>query len=402
VLERTYTFISRGNPIQVRNILAIAVLGAFLSACGSSGTSTGPATMSVRLVDAPSSGYAEVNVDVQTVEIASDSGWITLGTPNRVVNLLALTGGVSDTLVDGAVLPPGHYGQMRLILGSRNTVKLLDGTIAPLKVPSGQQSGVKLTVNFDIQSGTTADVYIDFDAHRSIFVHEAGASGKYMLRPTVRAYDKLETGSISGTFTVAGTLVPLPGAVVTAQTVTAGTPAVVRSATTDAAGRYVLDLLPRDGTYFVVSQPVFFDTAGVLLASYEPKASAGLTITAAAPVRTFDASFTVASATGTVAGAITPVAVLPQVDSLDARLPLDAGGVLQPFIVRTVAAAVSTTGEAYAIPGLPTAAPSRAYTIFGARRSVDASGADTVVPSAPVPAAVAPGGTVTADVAFPP
>jgi hypothetical protein len=387
--------------MHVREILTVAILGAFLSACGS-GTSTGPASMSVRLVDAPSSGYLEVNVDVQTVEIASDGGWITLGTPNRVVNLLALTGGVSDTLVDSAPLPAGHYGQMRLILGARNTVKLLDGTVAPLKVPSGQQSGVKLTVNFDVEPGTTADVYIDFDAHRSIFVHEAGASGKYMLRPTVRAYDRLETGSISGTFTVAGTLVPLPGAVVTAQTVTAGTPAVVRSATTDAAGRYVLDLLPRDGTYFVVSQPVFFDTLGGLLASYEPRASAGLTITAAAPVRTFDASFTAASATGNVTGAVTPVAALPQVDSVDARLPVDTGGVLQPFIVRTVAAAVSTTGETYTIPALPTSAPSRAYSIVGTRRSVDASGADTVVTSPTVTAAVAPGGTVAADLAFPP
>ena len=388
--------------MQVRNIVTIAVLGAFLSACGSAGTSTGSTAMSVRLVDAPSSGYLEVNVDVQTVEIASDGGWITLGTPNRVVNLLALTGGVSDTLVDGAPLPAGHYGQMRLILGARNTVKLLDGTVAPLKVPSGQQSGVKLTVNFDVQPGTTADVYIDFDAHRSIFVHEAGASGKYMLRPTVRAYDRLETGSISGTFTVAGTLAPLPGAVVTAQTVTAGTPAVVRSATTDAAGHYVLDLLPRDGTYFVVSQPVFFDTLGALLSSYEPKASAGLTITAAAPVRTFDASFTAASVTGNVTGAVTPIAALPQVDSVDARLPLDAGGVLQPFIVRTVAAAVSTTGETYSIPALPTSAPSRAYAIVGMRRSVDASGTDTSVRSTPAAAAVTPGGTVTADLAVPP
>ena len=388
--------------MQVREILTIAVVGALLAACSSGTTSTAPASMNVRLVDAPSDGYSEVNIDVRTVEIASEDGWLTLGTPNRVINLLALTGGVYDTLVDGAPLPAGRYGQMRLVLGPDNTVKLLDGTVAPLKVPSGQQSGVKLTVNFDIQPGTTADVYIDFDAHKSVFVHEAGNSGKYILRPTVRAYDRLETGSISGTFTVAGTLAPLPGAVVTAQTVAAGVPSVVRSVTTDAAGHYVLDLLPRDGTYFVVSQPAFFDTAGATVASYEPRASAGLTITAAAPVRTFDASFTAATATGNVAGAITPAAVLPQVDSVDARLPLDAGGVLQPFIVRTVAAAVATTGETYAIPALPTGAPSRAYTIVGTRRSVDASGADTLVTSPAVTAAVAPAGTVAADLAFPP
>ena len=93
--------------MQAREIIAVAILGAFLSACGSSGASTDSATMSVRLVDAPSPGYAEVNVDVQTVEIRGDGAWITLGAPDRVVNLLALTGGVYDTLVDGAPLPAG-------------------------------------------------------------------------------------------------------------------------------------------------------------------------------------------------------------------------------------------------------------------------------------------------------
>ncbi len=389
--------------MQVREILSIAVLGTLLAACGS-GTSTAPATMSVRLVDAPSSGYAEVNVDVQSVEILGDDGWVTLGTPDRVVNLLALTGGVSATLVDGATLPAGHYGQMRLLLGSRNSVKLLDaeGTVAPLKVPSGQQSGVKLTVNFDVQPGTTSDVYIDFDAHRSVFVHEAGASGKYILRPTVRAYDRLETGSISGTLTVDGTAAPLPGVVVTAQTVTSGTPGVVRSTVTDATGHYVLDLLQRDGTYHVVSQPVTQDAGGLVTGSYEPKASPGLTITAANPVRTFDAAFALAAATGGVAGSVTPVAVLPQVDTVDARLPLDVGGVLQPFIVRTVTAVVAAGAETYAIPALPTAAPSREYTLVGVRNSVDAEGNETSIQSLPVTAPVAPAATATADIAFTP
>ncbi len=386
--------------MQARGILSIVVFGTLLAACGS-GTSTAPATMNVRLVDAPSSGYSEVNIDVRTVQIASDGGWITLGTPNRVVNLLALTGGVSDTLVDGATLPAGTYGQMRLVLGPDNTVKLLDGTVAPLKVPSGQQSGVKLTVRFVVEPGTTSDVYIDFDAHKSVFVHEAGNSGKYILRPTVRAYDRLETGSISGAMTVSGTAAPLPGVVVTAQTVTSGTPAVVRSTVTDAAGHYVLDLLPRDGSYHVVSQPVTHDGAGLVTGSYEPRASAGLTITAANPVRTFDASFSAATATGSLAGAVTPVATESQADMVEARLPLDAGGVLQPFVVRTVAAAVAAGAESYAIPALPTAAPSRAYTVVGDRKTVDSAGNETVTMSPPVTASVAPGATATADLVFP-
>jgi len=386
--------------MQAREILSITVLGTLLAACGA-GSTPGTAKMSVSLVDAPSSGYLEVNVDVQTVEIAGSDGWIVLGTPNRVVNLLALTGGVAETLVDGVTLPAGHYGQMRLVLGPNNTVKLLDGTVHPLKVPSGQQSGVKLTVNFDVQAGTTADVFIDFDAHKSVFVHEAGASGKYMMRPTVRAFDRMVTGSISGTLTVAGSLAPLPNAVVTAQTVGTAGPSVARSTTTDAAGHYVLDLLPRDFTYYVVSQPVLYDLTSAPTASYGPKASGPLAISATTPTATFDAAFSLAAATGAVTGAITPAAASPEVDMVQARLPLPAGGSIQNLIVRTVPAPVTTSGESYALRVLPVTLPDTTYSLVVERKSLDVSGNDVVQLGGTTDVVVTPGATATANLIAP-
>jgi hypothetical protein len=386
--------------MQVRNILSIAVLGTVLAACGA-GTTPDTAKMRVSLVDAPSSGYLEVNVDVQTVQIAGSDGWVVLGTPNRVVNLLALTGGVAETLVDGVTLPAGRYGQMRLVLGPNNTVKLLDGSVHPLKVPSGQQSGVKLTVNFDVKAGTTADVFIDFDAHKSVFVHEAGASGKYIMRPTVRAFDRMVTGSISGTLTVAGSLAPLPNAVVTAQTVGATGPSVARSTTTDAAGHYVLDLLPRDFTYYVVSQPVLYDLTAAPTASYAPKASGPLAISATAPTATFDAAFSLAAATGAVTGAITPAAVLPQVDIVQARLPLPAGSSTQTLIVRTVPATVTASGESYALQVLPVALPDTTYSLLVERQSLDVSGSDVVQLGGVTDAVVTPGATAIANLTAP-
>lgn len=390
--------------MQVRDILSIAVLGALLAACGAGtspgNASSGPARMSVSLVDAPSSGYLEVNVDVQTVQIAGSDGWIILGTPNKVVNLLALSGGVAETLVKDVPIKQGHYGQMRLVLGPNNTVKLLDGSIHPLKVPSGQQSGVKLTVNFDVQAGTTSDVFIDFDAHRSIFVHEAGASGKYIMRPTVRAFDRMMTGSISGTLTVEGTATALPGAVVTAQTVTAG-PSVARSTTTDAAGHYVLDLLPRDATYHVVSQPVLYDAGGAPTASYAPKASGPFAISAAAPTARYDAAFALATATGGVTGTITPAAVLPQVDMVQARLPLPAGSSTQTLIVRTTPAAVTASGESYALPVLPVTLPDTTYHLVVERQGLDADGNEVVRLGGVKDVVVAPGATTTADLNAP-
>jgi hypothetical protein len=383
--------------MQLREILTVAVVGALVSACGSA-TTTDP-MMNVYLVDAPSPGYQQVNVDVQKVEIAGDSGWVTLGTPNQVFDLLGLSGGVVATLVKGATLPPGHYGQMRLVLGSRNTVKLADGNVEPLTIPSGMQSGVKLTVSFDVEAGKTRDVYIDFDAHNSIFIHEAGASGKYMLRPTVRAFDGAATGSISGTLTVSGTTGPIAGATVTAQTVASGQPAVARTTITNDSGHYVLDLLPTGTTYYVVSQPAFLDTLGAVVATYEPQASGPIAISAASPVGGWNAAFVPAIAWGTVMGAVNPVATIAQADTVDVRHSI--GG--QPFILRTVPAVVSGT-ESYTVPGLPTAAGGRDYSIIGTRRTTDSSGNDTFTtrPAVPATVTVTQGGTVTADITFVP
>jgi hypothetical protein len=387
-----------------RFVPALAAAAAVLAACSSSSSSS-PADqgrLNVRLVDAPSPGYLEVNVDVRSVEIATADGWTTLGTPNRVINLLALTGGVSATLVDGATLPAGTYGQLRLVLGPNNSVKLDDQSVHDLKVPSGQQSGLKLTVHFEVRPGTTADVYIDFDAHKSVFVHAAGNSGKYILRPTVRAFWQLETGSIAGTLTDEGTAAPLPGTTVTAQSLATGSPAIVRSTLTDELGHYVLDLLPLGAPLHVVAQPVVAGTGEGASTVYAARASAPITLTATAPTAAYDAAFAEAFASGAIGGAITPVAVLPEVDTVEAWLDLDAGGTVSAFVVRTAAAVVEAGVETYAMPDLPVADPSSTYTVMARRRGLDPSGGEVLGATAPAVVTVDPGAAVTADLAFPP
>ena len=68
--------------------LAFAAIAALATACG--GTGSGSGTMSVHLVDGTTSGYTAVNLDVMTVSIHSGaSGWITLGSPGKVVRQLS-------------------------------------------------------------------------------------------------------------------------------------------------------------------------------------------------------------------------------------------------------------------------------------------------------------------------
>ncbi|MGD8749381.1 MAG: DUF4382 domain-containing protein [Balneolaceae bacterium] len=175
------------------------------------GPKTNKAHMNVHLTDAPGN-YQEVNVDVRGLHIhftpvssdtatadTTDGKWMDLPVDPMQINLLDLTNGV-DTLLASADLEPGRYNELRMILGPDNTV-MEDSMMHNLKVPSGQQSGYKIKFNTVLEEGESIDVMIDFDASRS--VHQAGKSGKYILRPVLKAFagsgEQVETGSISGT-----------------------------------------------------------------------------------------------------------------------------------------------------------------------------------------------------------
>ncbi|BDG09568.1 DUF4382 domain-containing protein [Anaeromyxobacter paludicola] len=376
------------NPIRRSALLALAAfaLSGLAAGCGGS-TSGSTGSMSVHLVDAPGD-YLHVSLDVQTIEIQSGtSGWIVLGHPNKVIDLLALVNGLSEELANGASLPAGHYDQMRLVLGTDNTVTLSDGSVVALKVPSGSQSGLKFPVSFDVAAGTTKDVFIDFDAHKSIFVHEAGRSGKYLLRPVVRAVDRVVTGSISGLVTDATTHAPLAGAVVTAQQLdTTGTPVVVRTALTQADGSFQLDLLPVNASYYVVTQPVVGGT------SYEAKASGPQALTAAAPLPTVNLACAAVSATGSITGAVTPAAGDADADAIVVRQRLDAGTLdVHPFVVRVTLPTEASGVETYTVDALPPAT----YGLVLERRTVASDGTETTAATASVDAAVLAGAPIT-------
>lgn len=356
--------------------LALLPLGCSASAESENGQ------LRVFLVDGPLTGFQEVNLDIQEVRIATADGWVTLGTPDRVVNLLSLVGGVASTLVDGATLPAGSYGQLRLILGTRNTLKLADGSVVPLETPSGLQSGIKLVTSFQVEPGTTKDIWIDFDAARSVKVTQTGSgSGKYILRPTVWAVDRVATGSISGTLTAAAGG-PLADVLVTAQTLDgSGQPTVVRTVRTAADGRYTLDLLPVGATYFVVSQPVSGTTA------FEAKASAPFALAAATPTFTYAASFAPAAATGTVSGSFVTPATTSEHDEVDLLQAL-AGGT---FVLRTAFPVVGPTSETYTLDMVPAGT----YTARAIRTTMAPDGTTTRATTSAPAFTVSSGATTT-------
>lgn len=152
------------------------------------------------LVD-KSAEYKAVNVDIQGVSVHTngdaedtDAGWVDLeGSAVGVKNLLEFTGGTELTLVD-TDFPAGKISQIRLILGSNNTV--ISDDEYPLETPSGQQSGLKLQVHENLVAGITYEFKLDFDAAQSV-IHNG--ADKYILKPVIRVITEAVGGAIKGT-----------------------------------------------------------------------------------------------------------------------------------------------------------------------------------------------------------
>lgn len=218
-------------------------IGLALLVFGASCSDNGTATVKVTMIDAPAD-FDKVVVDLVDVQVNTSSdeekGWLSLENANMgKYDLLELTNG-TDAFLGDIILPEGKLSQIRMILGTEN-VLTVDGTETALTTPSAQQTGLKLNVNADIVGGVTYNLVIDFDAAKSVV---SAGSGKYNLKPVIRAEMEASSGSIGGAITPADT-----EAVVYAIT---GQDSV--STYPDVDGNFLIAALA-EGTYSVVAVP---------------------------------------------------------------------------------------------------------------------------------------------------
>lgn len=184
-------------------ILSLLFLSAMLIFTSCDNDEKAARRIQVRLTDAPGD-YDTVNIDLQRVEAHlsggnEQNGWVTLNTNSGVYNLLELTNGL-DTLIVNDALPAGEISQIRLVLGTENSL-VVDGQRHDLTVPSGAETGLKLNIHEEFLEGITYKVLLDFDAARSVV--KAGASGKYLLKPVIRTISEAQDGAIRGVVTPA-------------------------------------------------------------------------------------------------------------------------------------------------------------------------------------------------------
>jgi hypothetical protein len=222
--------------------MAFMAIAISLSSCSSDSSDSNSYAYKVRMTDAPGP-FSEVNVDIQAVEVKGGNGELVLLNTNAgIYNLLDFTNG-ADTLIATSTLSDSNVSQIRLILGSNNTV-VLDGVTYPLSTPSAEQSGLKLLVNQTLYADIENSILLDFDANASII--ETG-NGTYKLKPVLRPVLTAISGNIIGSITPVGTL-----AMVTA---TSTSTLLFYTSNVDAEGNFRVTGLP-PGTYTITITPL--------------------------------------------------------------------------------------------------------------------------------------------------
>lgn len=209
--------------IRLFTILLVAFF--ILSSCSDSNdTGSDMGSLNIQLTDAPFPHdlVAEANVTIFKVDARNkeanidsseegkiqeggESSFVVLMEGEIQVNLLELTNGVTETLVDTEI-PVGSYDLVRLYVKGINVV-LTDGTTFDLKVPSGEQSGIKVFIKpgITVTGGLTSDLLLDFDVSRS-FVPQGDAKNLkgilgFNFKPVIKASNMSTSGTLEGKVT---------------------------------------------------------------------------------------------------------------------------------------------------------------------------------------------------------
>ena len=189
-------------------LLAATLFAGLFTAC--SDDSEGNGHISLSLTDAPTDAdnVQGVYITITGVEYQKEGqSWQPFegfSGPNTL-NLLDLTDGKTALLGDFNV-EAGTYEGLRFKLDAATNggnvdneatyIEFTDGSKQALYVPSGTQSGYKAMGNFTVPVNGSVFITADFDVRKSVV--EAGMSGKYLLKPTIRLVVNDQAGSIVG------------------------------------------------------------------------------------------------------------------------------------------------------------------------------------------------------------
>lgn len=176
----------RKIKMMVAGLALVSV--ATLVGCKKDGSTNGT-NVKMMLTDAPGD-FDAVYIDVEAIRVHTDAqGWVTYNSNLGVINILDYTNGEATLLANVNLEANAHVNQIRLVLGSDNSV-VVDGQTFALSTPSALQSGLKINLDHTFSGGGDFTWTLDFDAAQSIVVQ---GNGSYQLKPVVRLIVDNET-----------------------------------------------------------------------------------------------------------------------------------------------------------------------------------------------------------------
>ena len=162
---------------------------ATLVGCKKDGSTSDGTNVKMMLTDAPGD-FDAIYLDVQAVRVHTDAqGWVTYNSSLGTINILDYTNGEATLLTDMHFEANAHVNQIRLVLGSNNSI-VVDGQTHALSTPSAMQSGLKINLDHTFTGGGDFTWTLDFDAAQSIVVQ---GNGSYQLKPVLRLIEDNET-----------------------------------------------------------------------------------------------------------------------------------------------------------------------------------------------------------------
>jgi hypothetical protein len=105
-----------------------------------------------------------------------------LNTNAGIYDLLKIQNDVTAVLTQDTKLPVGEITQLRLMLGTHNSLFISNDSEFSLTVPSAYNTGIKINVNTSVSSAQHLVITLDFNAERSIVVE---GNGDYILNPVI-------------------------------------------------------------------------------------------------------------------------------------------------------------------------------------------------------------------------
>lgn len=201
---------------RIESFVVPALFVAALTGCGGGGgdggTGFGPGggsangTFTLSVTDAPVDFATGVVVDFASIELTPATGnRVTLDlNPDRAIDLLTLSDGAMNALVQNQSVRAGRYTAIRFLINAQSTsqstsyIDLTTGERFPLVVPNPNEADLTVTRDFTIPENGRLDLVADFDLRKSLVPPILGGAS-FQFKPSVRVVDATQVGTISGT-----------------------------------------------------------------------------------------------------------------------------------------------------------------------------------------------------------